>query len=39
MVERSIRILGDPVLRAICKEVESFDQGLVSLVGDLEETA
>ena len=38
MVERSIRILGDPVLRAICKEVESFDRGLVSLVGDLEET-
>jgi peptide deformylase len=38
MVQRSLRILGDPVLRAICKEVESFDHGLVSLVGDLEET-
>ena len=38
MVQRPIRILGDPVLRSVCKEVESFDRGLVSLVADLEET-
>ncbi|MFZ0249047.1 MAG: peptide deformylase [Acidimicrobiales bacterium] len=38
MVERPIRILGDPVLRSPCKEVESFDHGLASLVADLEET-
>ncbi len=38
MAERPIRILGDPVLRSTCKEVESFDHGLVSLVADLEET-
>lgn len=38
MVQRTIRILGDPVLRSVCKEVESFDRGLVSLVADLEET-
>ncbi len=38
MVERPIRVLGDPVLRSVCKEVESFDHGLVSLVADLDET-
>jgi len=38
MVQRSIRIVGDPVLRSECKEVESFDDGLVNLVNDLEET-
>jgi peptide deformylase len=38
MVERPIRVLGDPVLRSVCKEVESFDHGVVSLVADLEET-
>ena len=38
MAQRSIRILGDPVLRSVCGEVESFDHGLVSLVADLEET-
>jgi peptide deformylase len=38
MVRRPIRMLGDPVLRTACKEVELFDQGLVSLVADLEET-
>ena len=38
MVQRSIRIVGDPALRSVCKEVGSFDQGLVSLVADLEET-
>ena len=38
MVQRPIRILGDPVLRSVCGEVESFDRGLVSLVADLEET-
>jgi peptide deformylase len=38
MVQRPIRILGDPVLRSLCGEVESFDHGLVSLVADLEET-
>jgi peptide deformylase len=38
MAERAIRILGDPVLRSVCKEVGSFDHGLQSLVADLEET-
>jgi peptide deformylase len=38
MVQRQIRVLGDPVLRSACREVESFDHGLVSLVADLEET-
>jgi peptide deformylase len=38
MVQRPIRILGDPVLRSVCGKVESFDSGLVSLVADLEET-
>jgi peptide deformylase len=38
MVQRPIRILGDPVLRSACREVESFDHSLVSLVADLEET-
>jgi peptide deformylase len=38
MVQRPIRIMGDPVLRSACREVESFDHGLVSLVADLEET-
>ena len=38
MAERPIRKLGDPVLRSVCREVESFDQGLETLVADLEET-
>jgi peptide deformylase len=38
MVQRPIRILGDPVLRSACREVELFDHSLVSLVADLEET-
>jgi peptide deformylase len=38
MVQRPIRLLGDPVLRSACREVESFDHGLASLVADLEET-
>jgi len=38
MVQRPIRLLGDPVLRSVCKEVESFDHGLLNLVADLEET-
>jgi peptide deformylase len=38
MVQRPIRILRDPVLRSVCKDVESFDRGLFSLVADLEET-
>jgi peptide deformylase len=38
MVQRPIRLLGDPVLRSVCTEVESFDHGLVSLVADLQET-
>ena len=38
MAQRPIRVLGDPVLRSVCREVESFDQGLASLVTDLEET-
>jgi peptide deformylase len=38
MVQRPIRILGDPVLRSVCREVETFDYGLVSLVADLEAT-
>jgi peptide deformylase len=38
MVQRPIRIVGDPVLRSVCREVESFDDGLASLVADLEQT-
>ena len=38
MVQRPIRTLGDPVLRTVCKVVESFDHGLANLVTDLEET-
>ena len=38
MVQRPIRILGDPVLRSVCGEVDSFDHGLENLVADLEET-
>jgi peptide deformylase len=38
MAQRPIRILGDSVLRSVCREVESFDRGLANLVADLEET-
>jgi peptide deformylase len=38
VVQRPIRIFGDPVLRSVCGEVESFDHGLLSLVADLEVT-
>jgi peptide deformylase len=38
MARRPIRIVGDPVLRSVCREVESFDRGLASLVADLEDT-
>ncbi len=35
---RKIRFLGDPVLREMCREVESFDEDLQALVDDLQET-
>ena len=38
MVERPIRLFGDPVLRTPCDAVGTFDDALISLVADLEET-
>ena len=38
MAERPIRIVGDPALRSACKPVEAFEDGLGSLVDDLEDT-
>jgi quercetin dioxygenase-like cupin family protein len=36
--ERPIRLFGDPVLRTSCDAVDKFDDALISLVTDLEET-
>ena len=38
MAERPIRLFGDPVLRTPCDTVGKFDDALISLVADLEET-
>jgi peptide deformylase len=38
MAQRSIRLFGDPVLRTRCDAVGTFDDGLISLVTDQEET-
>ena len=38
VAERPIRLFGDPVLRTSCDAVEMFDDALISLVADLEET-
>ena len=38
VAERPIRVFGDPVLRTSCDAVETFDDALISLVADLEET-
>ena len=38
MAERAIRLFGDPVLRTPCDAVDKFDQALIGLVVDLEET-
>lgn len=38
MTIRTIRLLGDPVLRTPCRTVTEFDQGLAALVEDLLET-
>ena len=38
MAQRSIRLFGDPVLRTVCDAVGRFDESLISLVADLEET-
>ena len=38
MAQRSIRLFGDPVLRTACDVVGRFDESLISLVADLEET-
>jgi peptide deformylase len=38
MAQRSIRLFGDPVLRTACDAVGRFDESLISLVADLEET-
>ena len=38
MAERPIRLFGDPVLRTPCDAVDTFDDVLIRLVADLEET-
>jgi len=38
VAERPIRLFGDPVLRTPCDAVDKFDDALISLVADLEET-
>lgn len=38
MAERPIRLFGDPVLRTPCDVVDAFDDVLIRLVADLEET-
>ena len=38
VAERPIRLFGDPVLRTSCDAVDKFDDALISLVTDLEET-
>ena len=38
MAERPIRLFGDPVLRTLCDAVDKFDEALIRLVADLDET-
>jgi len=38
MAHRPIRLFGDPVLRTPCDAVDKFDEALIHLVADLEET-
>jgi peptide deformylase len=38
VAQRSIRLFGDPVLRTTCDAVDRFDEALINLVADLEET-
>jgi len=38
VAQRPIRLFGDPVLRTSCDAVDRFDEGLLGLVADLEET-
>jgi peptide deformylase len=38
VAERPIRVFGDPVLRTSCDAVGTFDDALISLVTDLEDT-
>ena len=38
VAERPIRLFGDPVLRTSCDAIGKFDDALISLVTDLEET-
>ena len=38
VAERPIRLFGDPVLRTSCDAVDKFDDALISLVTELEET-
>ena len=38
MAKRNIVKMGDPLLRKICKPVESFDQKLWQLLDDMKET-
>jgi peptide deformylase len=38
VAERAIRLFGDPVLRTPCDAVDTFDEALIRLVADLEET-
>lgn len=38
MAQRPIRLFGDPVLRTPCDAVDMFDEALIGLVADLEET-
>jgi peptide deformylase len=38
VAQRLVRLFGDPVLRTPCDAVDRFDEALMSLVADLEET-
>jgi peptide deformylase len=38
VAQRPIRLFGDPVLRTPCDAVDKFDEALITLVADLEET-
>ena len=38
MAQRPIRLFGDPVLRTPCDAVDTFDEALIRLAADLEET-
>ncbi|MFD5215230.1 peptide deformylase [Microbacterium sp. NPDC058345] len=38
MAVREIRLYGDPVLRAVCTPIETIDDGVRALIGDLVDT-